>query len=239
MLSNFVSCPQLQRFAQGLAQRDCRRQRRTSPPSIGKLYWGPCSIVLVEAIAGYSPMTHYGDSYSGIWCGACSILVHGEAGQADAFVACCRNVPRAELRCSGCKSNEVYAGCRGCTLRDCAGARGVAHCSERVDFPCNEFAQWEKAVRLVPHIREVRSNLQVIHEAGVESWVSAQQSRWSCPDCGIRHAWYTRACRGCGRSLAGRTYTLNVARRTICSVLFPWLYKKAKLKHEQPSNGSA
>jgi len=39
------------------------------------------------------------DSYCGIYCGACSILNHGETGRGDGFIACCSSVPQEELAC--------------------------------------------------------------------------------------------------------------------------------------------
>jgi hypothetical protein len=52
-------------------------------------------------------MAGCGDSYCGIYCGACSILNHGETGRGDEFIACCDSVPEKELACGGCKSDAL------------------------------------------------------------------------------------------------------------------------------------
>ena len=68
------------------------------------------------------------DTYCGIYCGACSIAMHGETGRADGFAASLGSVPKEDLICGGCKSDTVYAGCSTCTLRRCAREKGIAHC---------------------------------------------------------------------------------------------------------------
>jgi hypothetical protein len=57
------------------------------------------------------------DTYCGLYCGACSVAVYGQTGRADNFVGCLWGVPEEELSCGGCKSDNVYAGCRACGLR--------------------------------------------------------------------------------------------------------------------------
>lgn len=124
------------------------------------------------------------DSYCGIFCGACSVSMHGVTGRADRFVACLGSVPKGEIACRGCKSNSLYTGCRVCSFRDCTVEKGVAHCVDCVDYPCKMYAKWQTAEKFLPHVREASASLAAIKRDGVDTWLAAQKKRWSCPYCG-------------------------------------------------------
>lgn len=170
-----------------------------------------------------------GDTYCGIYCGACSVLRHGEDGRGDAYSECCTSVPREELVCGGCKSGRVYPGCRVCKIRDCAVAKGVEHCVLCAEYPCSAYRKWRWATKLLPHLGECAANLEAIRRDGVNVWLAAQEQRWSCPNCGTRFSWYRGQCSGCGCSLAKETYAMSGVRRTICRMLLPALYRRGKL----------
>lgn len=170
------------------------------------------------------------DSYCGIYCGACSVFIHGQTGGVDGFVACLGSVPKEEIACKGCKSGSVYPGCRICSLRECAVKKGLAHCIECVDYPCKMYKRWQSAANIVPHSREAISSLETIKRDGANAWIAAQQKRWSCPDCGESFSWYQAACRKCGRSLASEAYEMTGWRRLVFRVLFPMAYRKGKAK---------
>jgi hypothetical protein len=171
----------------------------------------------------------YGDSYCGIYCGACSILVLGETGKADGFIACCKSIPQNEMKCGGCKSDTVYGGCRTCSLRDCAKGRGVERCTDCFDFPCAAYQKWQTSSNLLPHVREAALNVEVIRKNGAEAWLDAERTKWRCPSCGGRSSWYAVACAECGKNLEN-TYRLNFVRKLICGVLLPKLYRKGAAK---------
>jgi hypothetical protein len=168
------------------------------------------------------------DTYCGIYCGACSILVHGETRRADGFVACCKGVPESEIACGGCKSDSVYPGCRTCKMRDCAVQRGVAHCCDCKDYPCKMYKQWQSARRVLPHIGESPGSLEAVRRDGVDAWLYAQQKRWSCPQCGTRFSWYSTECSQCGRSLAVEAYTMKGIRKLVCRWIIPATYRRGK-----------
>jgi len=175
-------------------------------------------------------MTMNGDSYCGIYCGSCPILRHGETGRADAFIECCGGVPKEELACGGCKSERVYAGCRVCTFRDCAVERGVEHCVECADYPCKQYEKWASMAKLLPHLCEAKGNLEAIRLDGTNAWLSAQKTRWACPNCGAPFSWYERACHACGRDLAKEAYAMKGLRRLLCKLVLPRVYAKGKSK---------
>jgi hypothetical protein len=173
-------------------------------------------------------MTKPGDSFCGIYCGACSVLVHGTTGRVDRFVACARGIPARDIACGGCKSDAVYAGCRTCSFRDCATSRGVAHCVECAEFPCAAYAKWASAKRLLPHVEEAPASLAAIRRDGVEAWLSAQERRWSCPQCEARFSWYQETCAACGRDLADVAFGLGALRRLFCRLVLPRIYERGR-----------
>ena len=168
------------------------------------------------------------DAYCGIYCGACSIAMHGATGRADGFAACLGAVPREDLVCGGCKSDTVSAGCSICTLRRCAREKALAHCIDCADYPCGMYRNWQSAARFLPHAREALSNLEAIKRDGVDPWLAAQKKRWSCPDCGAPFSWYATQCSECGRKLTSVAHRLSGWRRILCRVVLPMAYRKGK-----------
>ncbi len=166
------------------------------------------------------------DTYCGIYCGACSVVACGETGRADGFAACLASVPKKDLTCGGCKSDNIYAGCGTCSIRSCARKTGVGHCIECADYPCQIFKTWLRVARLLPHGREVVANLEAIRRDGADSWLAAQKERWSCPECGAPFSWYAPECAQCGRST--ESYRLTGWRRLLCRLVLPRAYRKGK-----------
>jgi hypothetical protein len=177
------------------------------------------------------------DSYCGIYCAACSVRMYGHTGNADGFVAGLGSVPKEEIACSGCKSGNVYPGCRICTLRECAVKKGLAHCAECADYPCKMYQRWQSGAKIVPHAREAISSSEMIKRDGANAWITAQQKRWSCPDCGEPFSWYAAACRKCGRDLASEAYEISGWRKLVFRMIFPMAYRRGKAKRQQSLRG--
>jgi hypothetical protein len=170
------------------------------------------------------------DTFCGIYCGACSVSMHGETGLPDVFAACLGSVPKEELACGGCKSNTVYAGCRTCSLRDCAIKKGVEHCIDCTDYPCKMYSKWQSASKILPHVREAAISLEAIKCDGAGPWLAAQKKRWSCPDCGSPFSWYAQKCFDCGRALKSESYEMSGWRKLVCRFVIPMVYRKGKAK---------
>jgi hypothetical protein len=170
------------------------------------------------------------DSYCGIYCGACSIALHGRTGRADEFAACLGGVPIEELACSGCKSDTLYAGCSTCSLRRCARERKVEHCMDCSDFPRKGYSAWQSVAKFLPHTHEAPSSLKVIKNDGVDFWLDGQKRRWSCPECGTPFSWYTKVCHVCGVSLKPQSHCLSFWRKLLCRFVLKMAYRTAKAK---------
>ncbi|TAL17845.1 DUF3795 domain-containing protein [bacterium] len=175
-------------------------------------------------------MATFGDSYCGIYCGACSILVHSRTGRSDRFIDCCPKLPEGELACGGCKSDTVYTACRGCPLRNCSVGKGIEHCVDCTDYPCKDYKAWSSASRLLSHIKEAPGSLEAIKRGGTDGWAEAQIKRWSCSDCGTPFSWYAKVCSKCGRSLSAQAHALSGLKKLVCRIVLPLAYKRAKRK---------
>ena len=168
------------------------------------------------------------DTYCGIYCGACSIVMRGETDCPDAFAACLGSVPKEDFVCGGCKSDNIYAGCSICSLRQCAREKSIAHCCDCADYPCKRYSNWQFAAKFLPHVRNAVSSLTAIKRDGVDSWLVAQKNRWSCPNCGAPFSWYAPSCYKCGRTFATEAYKLSGWRKLLCRLVIPMAYRKGK-----------
>jgi hypothetical protein len=162
-----------------------------------------------------------GDSYCGIYCGACDIRLAGETGKKSRLAEFwneptllafhkAQGLPAPsgdalKLRCDGCKSDEPFVNCRSCKLRACARGRNLEHCSACADFPCALYRGWRKVGSVLPHVELCSGNLQTIEAAGVERWLSEQEERWRCPECRARIGWYSERCATCGADVRALT----------------------------------
>jgi hypothetical protein len=168
------------------------------------------------------------DTYCGIYCGACSIAMHGRTGRADEFAACLGSVPKEDLLCGGCKSDTVYAGCSTCGLRRCAREKNIEHCIDCADYPCKSYSTWQKVAKFLPHAHEAPISLETIQRDGIEDWLNTQKKHWSCPECGTPFSWYASACIKCGRNLTSEAHQLTFWRKLLCRVVLNMAYRKGK-----------
>jgi hypothetical protein len=169
-----------------------------------------------------------GDSYCGVYCGACDIRLAGETGHKSRFAAFwdeatlrrfrerqgtpITSPDQLRLHCRGCKSDEVFVNCAACAVRACARDRRVERCSECSEYPCARYRGFQKAGAVLPHVGLCPGNLEAIRAAGVERWLGEQRERWRCPGCGAPFAWYADACTACGRELRDRAFRFSALR---------------------------
>ncbi|MCP3940044.1 MAG: DUF3795 domain-containing protein [Desulfobacteraceae bacterium] len=172
------------------------------------------------------------DTYCGSYCGACSIAMYSNTGRADEFVACLGGVPEEELSCGGCKSDNIYAGCKACGIRRCAREKSVEYCIDCTDYPCKSYRTWQKAAKLLPHLNGAAASLENIKSDGVDHWLDEQRIHWSCPDCGTPFSWYATACSKCGRSLSSKAQKLSGWRKFLCRFMLPGAYRKGRAENK-------
>lgn len=168
-------------------------------------------------------------AYCGINCDACSVRQFGLGNTSDVFVACMGGIPKTEIKCDGCRSKSLYAGCRVCNIRHCAIERKLVHCGGVCsDFPCRQYDKWSSLMKILPHIGGAKENLETINREGVDAWQTAQQSYWSCTRCGTPFSWYSSTCGKCEERFTDKRYNIKGPSKFICRIIFPLAYKKAK-----------
>jgi hypothetical protein len=154
-----------------------------------------------------------GDSYCGLYCGACEILNACRRGLETGVKARWEDLPegfrqhirQAEIICRGCKTETVFAGCQGCRIRDCAREKKVESCILCRQYPCEHTERLAELVQknkdFLPHCRVMLKNLDTIKDRGPGQWLKQQEEKWKCPDCGTSFTWYQEKCSRCGRDL--------------------------------------
>lgn len=145
------------------------------------------------------------DTYCGVYCGGCSILMAQKTDHKDKF-ATLMSIEHTQLVCQGCKSETVFANCEKCQIRNCARNKKIEHCAlDCADFPCKIWKEGnghtKEFVDKLPHMKVIRKNLQNIKKDGVNKWLEEQEKLWQCPECNTGFSWYTEKCTNCGRDL--------------------------------------
>ncbi|MFP4344939.1 MAG: DUF3795 domain-containing protein [Anaerolineales bacterium] len=138
------------------------------------------------------------DTYCGLYCGACPVLLAGQRGELEALAAAWGREPE-DLRCEGCKSHVLSLFCAKCDLKACAVGHGIEFCYECEDYPCTRLVAFSRD--RYPHHHVVLHNLGALAEEGLERWLEDQATRWRCPTCQRRFAWYSERCEVCGSRL--------------------------------------
>jgi hypothetical protein len=156
--------------------------------------------------------------YCGLYCGACDILRLYVDGQKDGRTPAWTDLPEpfrrhlpigsGDVRCHGCGSDDVFAGCSRCPVRACAKRKGtVEFCTQCESYPCwrtrlfQVFAWLFSVEKKLPHQKTKQPNLARVACVGRTPWLLEQQARWRCPDCGAAYSWYATACASCHREL--------------------------------------
>jgi len=149
------------------------------------------------------------DAYCGLYCAACEILLASRRSGETGILPAWKDLPaayhvfpdEAEIRCEGCRSDDVFIGCRGCKLRSCAREKGVDYCFECPEYPCAITEELKKSVdqakTQLPHAEGIINNLTQIQAMWKDAWLEEQNKLHSCPICGKASGWYYRVCPEC------------------------------------------
>ncbi len=166
----------------------------------------------------------------GLYCGACVMYLAGKRGDTESLAQMAeaisaqegqevsgmppmrngslvspqrgRKIGVQDLICEGCLSSDVVAShCRLCAFRACAFEKGLLHCSDCADSPCQELVDFSNDG--FPHHGEVLANMQRQREIDIDSWIAEQEKVWRCPQCLSAIDWYASECPGCGATLKG------------------------------------
>jgi hypothetical protein len=125
----------------------------------------------------------------GLYCGACSILAAGRKNDPKVMELIAMGVADylghpvevKDLACEGCHSDVVAIMCRECELRACALLKGLTHCSQCADFPCQQIIDFNNDD--FRHHSKVLDNIRRQRDIGIDAWIKEQDERWRCPKC--------------------------------------------------------
>ena len=136
------------------------------------------------------------DSYCGIHCGSCFVML-GYTQNRDDTVPEQWNIKDAELKCHGCKSEDIFENCKGCPRRPCAEEKGLDFCFQCDEYPCEIYKVASEKYHLAHH-EVAQEKIIILKEQGLDAWLKYQKERWTCPSCGVIFSWYEKNCWKCG-----------------------------------------
>lgn len=129
------------------------------------------------------------DGYCGLYCGACPMLLQAKAGENGEG-------------CHGCKSGQSAGHCLVCEIKACAREKGYDFCDKCPSLDtCDKMIGFIQAEKY-PYHQAVLKNMKDIRRYGLPVWLSAQDARWRCANCGTSHSWWDEVCPTCGQPVA-------------------------------------
>ena len=103
------------------------------------------------------------------------------------------NLSAQDIYCRGCLSDEPFGYCAQCSIKDCTKKKGYTGCHECKDFPCSLIEEFPMPVgkkvimRAIPYWREW----------GTKRWITDEEARYICPECGHRLFRGAKRCNRC------------------------------------------
>jgi hypothetical protein len=114
----------------------------------------------------------------------------------------CRGHLRDKQPCAGCNGDPATLPeyCLTCKIRTCdvIASGASTFCFDCTGFPCARLRQLDKRYRTRYGMSMVE-NLLRIRQVGVEAFVAAEKTKWTCPECGALLCVHRPQCGGCGR----------------------------------------
>jgi len=135
-------------------------------------------------------------AYCGLFCGACPNFLATAAGKLETLTG--GGLSAENVRCLGCRSEQVSVYCVNCSMKKCASGQGLVTCADCADFPCRVLMAFDRDG--VPHHQGVVYALQECRAEGSEAWLRSQAARHACAGCGGSLSFHDRSCPACGQA---------------------------------------
>ncbi|MCG8633458.1 MAG: DUF3795 domain-containing protein [Desulfobacterales bacterium] len=102
------------------------------------------------------------------------------------------NIPVEIMLCRGCRNHDgqiplqkhIFGDAHCCAAYECAKERGVSHCGECGDFPCDNLHPYADRAEELPHNIKV-FNLCLINKMGLEAWAESKADK-------VRNTYFTK-----------------------------------------------
>ncbi len=102
-----------------------------------------------------------------------------------------------DIRCLGCRSNDLFMHCRQCEIRECTKAKNYSGCHECNEFPCHHIENFPMAVGKKVILRSVPYRRRF----GTQKWIEDEEARYHCPHCGNKVFRGVMKCNQCKAAL--------------------------------------
>jgi hypothetical protein len=77
--------------------------------------------------------------------------------------------------------------------------KNVKVCSLCKDYPCDKTRKF--FTKQTIWTTEMKKNLVLIKEKGLDKWLADEKARWTCPKCGLRISFCDKKCPKCSSAL--------------------------------------
>jgi hypothetical protein len=114
----------------------------------------------------------------------------------------CRAFTREKKPCLGCRGDDSDKAktCVTCRIKNCEKLRqgNLRYCFSCDSFPCDRLKHLDERYR-TKYGMSMIDNLAQIKKFGIRSFISKEQKRWACPECGQLLCVHKPQCLACGR----------------------------------------
>lgn len=118
---------------------------------------------------------------------------------------------RPQKRCPGCRIDDKSKNrsCINCTIKNCDLLKKTdsKFCYDCAKYPCLRLKQFDKRYR-TKYRTSFFENLMMIKENGLENFLTFENTRRKCPECGSSISVHRDHCLSCGKPFPTLNNTL-------------------------------
>jgi hypothetical protein len=107
---------------------------------------------------------------------------------------------RDKNKCCGCWPETGFKPyhCSACSIKNCEYLNNTTSgfCYDCEKFPCQRLKQLDKRYKNKYHISLIQNQLKV-KEIGMENFLAAENTKWTCPVCGSVLSVHRENCMNC------------------------------------------
>jgi hypothetical protein len=137
-------------------------------------------------------------AHCGLYCESCSLFIGTQSEPTRLEMLAQRYGKTAdEMRCRGCRSDELSFYCATCKMKTCLKEKRLDFCSECTEYPCQILKEFQLQM---PHRAELFESLDYIRDNGYDQWCVKMKTDFGCEQCGTINSIYDIKCRKCAHT---------------------------------------